>query len=475
MRQGCASRVHGSAERAKDDVADDAENDARGDGGLMERDFGMGAVPAEVAGAGILGRLIQPAHRADPYPLFAQAHRLGPMLQIGPDQFLVVGYDAVRAALRDPAFGRGLLAGEEARLIADAHPALRWLAYCLLDADPPDHPRMRRLMSAVFSARRVAMLEPAVEAAVDRLIEVIAAESDQAREPDQAHEPDRSPSPDGAPVDFMDRFAFQLPVSVICELLGVPAADRARFRPLGRALTATLEMTLTEAELEAADEAAAEVAQYFAQLVAERRKSPADDLVSALVLENADGALSDDELLANLTLLLVAGFETTTNLLGNGLSLLFAHPGVRADLASGAIAVTDFTEEVLRYDAPVQMTSRLARKQGLELAGVPIPEGGEVVLLLGAANRDPARYPDPDRFDPRRPDIQPLSFGAGAHYCLGAALARLECAAAFRALLRRLPALGPAPGHEPGRLDRTSLRGYRTLPILPGPVARQGA
>jgi cytochrome P450 len=410
-----------------------------------------------VEAAGILGGLIQPRYRADPYPLFARAHGLGPVLPLGPGQFLVVGYEAVRTVLRDPAYGRGMLAGEEGRLFTEAHPSLRWLADSLLDADPPDHSRMRRLMSAVFSARRIAMLEPAIATAVDRLIDAVAAEG-----------------ADGGPVDFMDRFAFQLPVSVICELLGVPVRDRARFRPLGRDLTATLEMAFGEQDLEAADEAAAEVTLYFRELIAERRENPADDLISALVVENEDGELSDGELLGNLILLLVAGFETTTNLLGNGLALLFAHPEVRADLNSGAIAVTDFTEEVLRCEASVQLTSRLAKKPGLELAGLPVPEGSETVLLLGAANRDPSRYPDPDRFDPRRPDNQPLSFGAGAHYCLGAALARLESATAFRALLRRLPELGPAPGHEPERLARFNLRGYRTLPVLPGTVVDRG-
>lgn len=178
-----------------------------------------------------------------------------------------------------------------------------------------------------------------------------------------------------------------------------------------------------------------------------------------------DGRLSDEELLSNLVLLLVAGFETTTNLLGNGLSVLFRHPEVRKSMASGDLPVAGFVEEVLRHDPPVQLTSGIAFADGSVVAGVSITRGAEALLLLGAANRDPRRYPDPDRFDPWRKDSNPLSFGAGAHFCLGSVLARLEATAVFPQLLTRFPDVAPAAGVEPERRDRLVLREFKTLPV----------
>ena len=183
-----------------------------------------------------------------------------------------------------------------------------------------------------------------------------------------------------------------------------------------------------------------------------------------------DGRLSDEELLTNLILLLVAGFETTTGVLGNGLAILLDRPGVLTGLRSGAIDVTGFVEEVLRYDSPVQVTTRVARADGLTVGGLSIPKGGDVILLIGAANRDPARYPDPDRFDPARRDNRPLSFGAGPHICLGNGLARLEAAIAFPRLLARFPEISAIPDAPRTRRDRLVLRGHETLPVrlLPG-------
>ncbi|HWD82808.1 MAG TPA: cytochrome P450, partial [Kribbella sp.] len=232
---------------------------------------------------------------------------------------------------------------------------------------------------------------------------------------------------------------------VICELLGVPASDRHRFRPLASDLTAALE--LTDESDASADAAARELGAYFAHLIAD---PPPGGLIAALVA--ARERLSDEELLANLILLLVAGFETTTDLLGNGLAILLQQPELPTDAA--------FVEEVLRYDSPVQVTTRVAR-DGSTIAGTPIPAGSNLVLLLGAANRDPARFPDPDRFDPQRPGNKPLSFGAGAHICLGNSLARLEATIAFDRLRR----FTIEPNGEPARRDRLVLRGYQTLPV----------
>ncbi|MGH3417941.1 MAG: cytochrome P450, partial [Actinocrinis sp.] len=275
---------------------------------------------------------------------------------------------------------------------------------------------------------------------------------------------------DGGAIDFMDQFAFRIPVTVICELLGVPEADRYRFRGLAHDLGIALEMVNDPAMLIPADAATDELRDYFTALVAARRAEPRDDLTSALVhqADEQDGTLSEEELLSNLVLLLFAGFETTTNLFGNGLAVLFDRPRVAEGLRAGTVPVHDFVEEVLRYDSPVQLTSRLVMAEGLEVGGLPVVRGSEVLLLLGAANRDPARFAEPHRFDPARPDNQPLSFGAGGHFCLGAALARLEAATAFPLLLKRFPKLAPAGGAEPVRADRLVLRGYRTLPVTVG-------
>ena len=402
----------------------------------------------------ILQILMSPEGRADPYPHYEAARALGPVAHIDGPFYLCTGYEESNAALRNPVFSK-LRANDPAiGAVIDEHPSLRSMSLSVLSAaNPPDHTRMRRLMAAVFTPRRTAGLEPAIAATVDRLLDEIAKEG-----------------ADGSAVDFMERFAFPLPVSVICELLGVPQEDRPRFRPLAHDLTASLELVNDYSELAPADAATLELEEYFRELTARRRAQPRDDLISALVQESDDphGRLSEAELIANLILLLVAGFETTTNLLGNGLAILFERPATAAGLREGRLQVADFVEEVLRFDSPVQLTSRVVYEEDVRLGGVELPVNAEVLLLLGAANRDPRRYADPGAFDPLRPDNQPLSFGAGAHFCLGSALARLEAATAFPRLLARFPGLAPAAGQTPVRRDRLVLRGFHTLPVTLG-------
>jgi cytochrome P450 len=388
----------------------------------------------------VIEQLMTPAGRADPFPLYAAMHELGPVSALADDSFVICGYAAVNQILREPGFG-----------LADTVPpdsgndALRLMNRSILRANPPDHGRMRSLISKVFTPRRVAALQPAIEAAVDDLLVQL---SEAAGE--------------GA-TDFMDHVAFPLPVTVICELLGVPPGDRRRFRPLAADLTEALELSGDTSA--SADAAARELAEYFAPLIRQRRAAPGDDLVSALVAarDAGDGRLSDEELLANLILLLVAGFETTTNLLGNGLAILLDRPDLIAAVRAGHLPIAGFIEEVLRYDSPVQAVTRRAHRDGLTVEGVAIPEGSDLILLIGAANRDPARYHDPDRFDPARADIRPLSFGAGAHICIGNNLARLEAAVAFPKVLNRFPNLSGAPDRLPLRRDRLVLRGFQTL------------
>ncbi|MFE2105546.1 cytochrome P450 [Kitasatospora sp. NPDC059463] len=400
-------------------------------------------------GASIIEQLMTTEGRFDPYPLYARAHELGPAAPAGPGVVLVVGHAAVNQVLRNPAFALEdprALAADQPELLA--HPSVGLFGRSILQRNAPDHGRVRSLIASAFNARRVAALRPAIEATVVRLLGELA---------------DRGA--DGSPVDFMDAFAFRLPVEVICELLGVPAADRDRFRGLASDLTIALELIQDLGELAAADLAAVELAAYFEELTAERLARPTGDLVSDLarIAAESPDRISGEELLSNLVLLLVAGFETTTNLLGNGLALLFRHPEAAEGLRTGALDPSLFTDEVLRYDSPVQVTSRIAAAPDLAVAGLPTPPGTAVFALLGAANHDPARYLRPDRFDPTRTDSQPLSFGGGAHFCLGSQLARLEAGIAVPALLDRFPRL--APGGLPTRRDRLVLRGYETLPV----------
>src|SRR5712692_999292 len=267
---------------------------------------------------------------------------------------------------------------------------------------------------------------------------------------------------DGSAVEFMHDFAYLLPVTVICELIGIPETDRDGFRPVARDLAGVFELN-DAGTLPAINAAAVELLAYFTALAAKRRAGPRDDLLSDLlaVSDSDDGRLTDAELLHNLTLLLVAGFETTTNLLGNGLQIILQDPPAGEAVRDGSIPPAAFVEEVLRFDSPVQLTSRIG--YGTSVRGVPVSQGTGVVTLLGAGNRDPRRFTDPARFDPMRPDGGPLSFGGGAHFCIGAALARLEAVVALPRLLSRFPKISAAG--EPTRRDTLVLRGFGTLPV----------
>ncbi|HVB43696.1 MAG TPA: cytochrome P450 [Streptosporangiaceae bacterium] len=394
----------------------------------------------------IFEALLEPAGREDPYPLYAALHQHGAVLPAGAGLILVPGYAAVSSVLRDPEFGvddaevfdRGFPQWRE-------HPALD--AQTLLSLNGADHKRIRGLIARQFTQRRIRALEPALSALTDRLLDAIA---------DQGS--------DGSPVDFMQEFAYALPIAVICDLIGVPDWDVAVLRPLARRMLAILEPEIDDDVLAEGDAAAVELADMFAAVVADRRRRPREDLVSRLVeiADSGDGRLSQAELVQNLILLLTAGFECSAGMLGNGMRILLTHPGAGADLKSGTVTPAAFVEEVLRYDGPVQDTGRRRRTSG-ELCGVPVDSDDEVVLLLGAANRDPRRFAEPDSFRPGRTDGGSLSFGAGAHFCLGAVLARLQGTIVFPRLLRRFPAVAAAA--EPERRASTTFRAFERMDI----------
>jgi cytochrome P450 len=394
----------------------------------------------------ILTALGMPEGKADPYPLYAALHEIGPVIEAGPDDVIVVGYDAINSVLRDPGFRvtdesifeKGLPSWR-------ANPVFVQSADWILNLNAPRHSRIRSLIARAFTARRIAGLEPAIAKMASQLLDAMA---------------DRGA--DGSAVEFMHDFAYLLPVTVICELIGIPEADREGFRPLARDLVGVFELSDIET-LPAINAAAVELLAYFTGLAASRRADPRDDLLSDLlaVSDSGDGRLTDAELLHNLTLLLVAGFETTTNLLGNGLQIILQDPPVGQAVRDGSVPASAFVEEVLRFDSPVQLTSRIG--YDTNLGGVAIRPGAGLVTLLAAGNRDPRRFTEPARFDPLRPDGGPLSFGGGAHFCIGAALARLEATVAFPRLLSRFPKISPAG--QPVRRDTLLLRGFDQLPV----------
>jgi cytochrome P450 len=398
--------------------------------------------PARQAGE-VLAALAAPAGQADPYPLYDRLRALGRAV-VAPDGTLgVTGYRDCSGLLRD----HRLRKAPERMLTASGYPdwqdrpSLRLMFTSILMLNPPAHTRLRRLITAAFTARRVQGLRPAVERIVSEACEQIAGES-----------------------DFVASFAFPLPVTVIGELLGIPAADRPMFQGLVRDWSAVLPglAVLSPLVVDRADAAASAIGGYLADLAAHRRVHPAGDLMSALTAAEAGDKLTPDELVTMAALLLAAGFETTTGLLANGLVALLAHPGQARRLRTETSLAAPAVEELLRYDSPVQLTARSA-PAGVDVAGLTTSEGQPMIALLGAANRDPQVFSEPDRLILDRAEQPPLSFGGGIHYCLGAPLARLEAQIAFPALLSRFARL--ALTGKPVYRDGLVLRGPTSLPI----------
>jgi cytochrome P450 len=357
-------------------------------------------------------------------------------------------------ALRDPRLGRGTAlraAGEGPSLGFagfDIDPEQRQAFFeragnNMLFADPPDHTRLRRLVSRAFTPHRIDGLRPAVEAMVAGYVDDML---------------------DAGDVDVMTALAFPLPVTVIGELVGVPATDRASFQPLVRAATAALDPAADPATLHTATAAMDQMRAYFFDLVAQRRRMPADDLLSGLVAAREAGdALSDDEVVATAILLFAAGFETTTNLVGNGLLALLNHPDQLDRWRNDPSLAPSAVEELLRWDSPVQLNMRTALDPA-EVAGEPLARGEAVVVLQGGANRDPERFDQPENLDIGRADNAPISFGWGIHHCLGAALARMEGEVVFNALLRHCRTI-ESRVDEPEWRPTLTLRGLASLPV----------
>jgi hypothetical protein len=416
----------------------------------------LGSPPAGVVPD--LRELGAAASLGDPYPLYARLRADDPVHRTLEGLWILTRYADVAAVLRDPRFGRE---GFERHFGVDPGPGANGSCpgragsphgdaggsrQSMLFRDPPHHTRLREAVSHAFAPRSVQVVRPLIE----RLVKTLLARVDSA-----------------SIVDVVAALAEPLPTAVIGQLLGIPEAPRAVLRAwsgiVARSLDA-LPIPQDRALIADGQTARRMLGGYFRELIAARRAAPGPDLVSSLIaIAELDGLLSESELVATVVLLMVAATETTTSLIGTTVWALLRHPEVLARVRKTPCRLPEVIEEALRWESPVQRTWRIA-KTDVEVANHRIPAGALVVLVIGAANRDPARFPDPDRFDPARRPAGHLAFGAGAHTCLGAALARLETEVALDALLRRWPNLRPA--HQtPSWRPAATLRSLADLPV----------
>ncbi|MET9251221.1 cytochrome P450 [Nonomuraea sp. NPDC003709] len=397
----------------------------------------------EVAGASVYEQILDYANRADPYPLYAELRRT-PVARQADGSYAVSGYREIVALLHDPRVSSDVRNIPD---IAAEQESGTALPSSFIRTDPPDHDRIRSMMMRHFgpphSPGRVDGMEPRMMRIVTDLIDRFAGMTR---------------------VDIVEDFAYPLPVTVICDLLGVPREDEPRFHRWSQAIIETIDPTTgTVAERERRNmEVRTELGTYMKELTDAHRRRPGDDLLSAIVTDLAID-LRLEELLSAAATLLVAGHETTVNLVTNGMLTLLRNPRVLDRLRHEPDLVVGTVEELLRFEPPVQLLSlRRSALADIDIAGTTIPKGAIISLVLAAGSRDPARFPDPDRFDPDRQDNQHLGFGSGIHYCFGAPLARLETQLALGELARRLvnPRLVADP---PPYRPNPGLRGPRHL------------
>ncbi|MCH0539821.1 cytochrome P450 [Streptomyces sp. MUM 203J] len=388
-----------------------------------------------------------PAFVANPYPVYADLRAQGRTHWFeGSRQYLVPHHADVSALLRDRRLGRTYLHRFTHEEFGRTPPPPEHEPFHvlngngLLDLEAPDHTRIRRLVSKAFTPRTVERLKPTVERLAAELVDGLLARGGG---------------------DLLGEVAEPLPVAVIAEMLGIPAADRHLLRPWSAAICGMFELNPDDGTARRAVTASEEFSAYLRQLIGVRRRQPGEDMISALIAAYDEGdRLTEQEMVSTCVLLLNAGHEATVNTTVNGWWTLFRHPEQLAALRRGDIGLSTAVEELLRYDTPLQMFERWVLDD-IEIGGTTIPRGSEVALLFGSANRDPARFPEPDRLDLARADNPHITFGAGIHYCLGAPLARLELTASFGELLRRAPGLRLAK--EPEWTGGYVIRGLREL------------
>ena len=393
--------------------------------------------------SGVVWNLLDSRFIADPYPTYRQLlecdpHHYSPLTKM----ITVAPYDDVDAILRDYRRFSSVIRGTEPFPVAEEQ-ARRQLSPSMQFRDPPDHTRLRGLVSRAFTPPQIAKMEGQIRAIAHSLLDEIGGSSE---------------------FDLMANFANLLPVIVIAEMIGVPTGDREQFKVWSDQIIRGIEPNLSEAELSALLDTAEALAGYFAPIIEDRRREPQDDLVSRLVIaEEAGQNLSNDETQITLRLLLVAGNETTTNLIGNGIKALLEHPEQLELLREQPELIPTAIEELLRYDSPVQIDVRrlvedtqIGDKQG--------KQDSLVTPLIGAANRDPQAFREPDRLDITREDTGNISFGRGIHHCLGAPLARLEAKVAFEVLMERFDEIGFGL-REPEYRHNIVLRGLSHLDV----------
>src|SRR5262252_887425 len=387
---------------------------------------------------------MDPEFLADPYPTYHRLRDEDPVHHSPLDFWVLTRYEDVAAALRDPRFIKEpIVSMVAARFGVSVPPGV---GLSMLDRDPPDHTRLRALVSKAFTPRVVDGLRPRIQKMVDELI--------------------TRAEPAGS-MDLIEEFAYPIPVNVICEMMGVPVRDHERFKGWSLDIARGLDSIWLPPDSEIPRRSVAArhaISDYFRELIAQRRTSPRGDLLSALIAaEEAGDKLNEEELLATCILILIAGHETTVNLIGNGVLALLRHPAELSRLRTTPGLITSAVEELLRYDGPVQRTARVASADAT-IGGHTIRQGEMVMPFIGAADRDPAQFPEPDRLDLSRADNRHIAFGWGIHFCLGAPLARVEGQIAIDTLVRRLPRLALATEHAEYRQSLT-LRGLKTLPV----------
>jgi cytochrome P450 len=383
----------------------------------------------------------------DPYPAYKQLRDRDPVHRSRLVRGWVLSrFQDISAVLRDPRFSvNRTLAFERGTGIQDKQdfgPFFTSLDRTILLRDPPDHTRLRSLVSKAFTPRAVEQMRPRIQELLDELLEPIAARGS---------------------MDAVQDLANPLPVIVIAEMLGARPQDRVRFKAWSHLVARGVEPVLDLRLIRGADQATLEMDEYFREIIRQRRADPREDLISRLISVEEEGdRLSEDEMLAFCNLLLVAGNETTTNLIGNGLLALLRNSEQFQRLQNDPSLAETAVEELLRFDSPVQLTGRVALED-LEIGGKQIAQHSLVVTLLGAANRDPNEFADPDRLDIGRAENRHLAFGMGIHFCLGAPLARAESQIVFRTLAERFP--GMALAGPPKRRTTITLRGLESLPV----------
>jgi hypothetical protein len=387
---------------------------------------------------------MDPEFVADPYPMYQRLQADDPVHHSPLGFWVLTRYADVIASLRDPRLIKEPIAAfVAARFGMQVPPGL---GLSMLDRDPPDHTRLRGLVSKAFTPKALERLRPSIQQIVNGLLDQV-----------ESH----------GTMDLIDEFAYPLPVNVICDMLGVPVRDHERFKQWGLDIARGLDAIMLPPDSEVGQRSVAgrrALAEYFRELIAQRRASPREDMLSALIAaEEAGDKLNEDELLATCILLLVAGHETTVNLIGNGTLALLRHPDELRRLRDAPGIIATAVEELLRFDGPVQRTARIP-SEDIVIGGRTIPKGEMVMPFLGAADRDPAQFPDPQRLDLTRADNRHIAFGMGVHFCLGAPLARMEGQIAINTLLKRLPKLALATDTPQFRQSLT-LRGLQSLPV----------